>query len=68
MIKRNEHVDLEAVAEAQAFQRIGSRAVEQAQAESREQGVPNVYSFRGRIYYELPSGELSLEDPFVGNT
>lgn len=27
-------------------------------------GIPNVYSINGRIYYELPNGELSLEDPY----
>ncbi len=35
MIKRNDDVDLDLVAEGQAFRRIESRAVEQTQAESR---------------------------------
>jgi len=26
--------------------------------------VPNVYSFNGILYYELPSGELSRVDPY----
>ena len=27
-------------------------------------GVPNVYSINGFLYYELPNGELSREDPY----
>jgi hypothetical protein len=26
--------------------------------------VPNTYFINGRTYYELPGGELSLEDPY----
>ncbi len=47
------------------FLRIASAAVAKAQDESRRQGVPNVYSINGRIYFELPSGELSTTDPYV---
>jgi hypothetical protein len=49
--------------EFRELQRIGNRAVVEAQDESRKLGVPNVYSHRGRVYYELPNGELSLVDP-----
>ena len=45
--------------------RIGNRAVQRAQEESRRLGVPNVYSINGFLYYELPNGELSREDPYV---
>ena len=48
--------------------RIGSAAVAKAQEESRRLGVPNVYSINGRLYYELPNGELSLTDPYVDRT
>lgn len=44
--------------------RIGRTAVAKAQEQCRQRGVPNVYSINGRIYYELPNGELSLEDPY----
>jgi hypothetical protein len=46
--------------------RIGQKAVQLAQEESRRLGVPNVYSIDGVIYYELPSGELSRTDPYLG--
>lgn len=47
------------------FLKIAKQAVLDAQEESRRLGVPNVYSINGRIYYELPNGELSLTDPWV---
>lgn len=47
------------------FRRIASRAVRRAQERNRKLGIPNAFSRNGRIYYELPSGELTEEDPFV---
>ena len=45
------------------FLRIGNRAVKKAQEENRKKGIPNVYSYNGHIYYELPNGELTKENP-----
>lgn len=45
--------------------RIGNRAVHAAQEENRRLGIPNVYSINGILYYELPNGELSRDDPYV---
>lgn len=56
--------DAETYARFEELIRIGRAAVAKAQEESRRMGVPNVYSINGRIYYELPNGELSLEDPY----
>ncbi len=56
------HATYEKAAE---FVRIGNAAVRRAQEESRRLGVPNVYSINGILYYELPNGELSREDPYV---
>jgi hypothetical protein len=36
-----------------------------AQEENRRLGIPNVYFINGWIYYELPDGTLSPEDPYV---
>jgi hypothetical protein len=47
------------------FLRIGSRAVRRAQERNRGLGIPNVYSRNGRVYYELPNGELTEKDPYV---
>ena len=45
------------------FLRIGNRAVKRAQEENRKKGIPNVYSFNGHIYYELPNGETDERGP-----
>jgi len=45
------------------LKRIGNRAVRRAQEENRRQGIPNVYSIGGRIYYEQPDGTLTREEP-----
>ena len=43
--------------------RIFRTAVRKAQEENRRLGIANVYSINGRLYYELPNGELSLTPP-----
>jgi hypothetical protein len=60
-------VPLELYQWAAEVERIGNRAVREAQEESRRMGVPNVYSINGIIYYELPNGELTREDPWHGS-
>ncbi|MCE2393315.1 hypothetical protein J4G02_01735 [Candidatus Poribacteria bacterium] len=47
------------------FLRIGNRAVKRAQEEDRKKGIPNVYSFNGHIYYELPNGELTKDKKII---
>ncbi len=49
---------------AHEMQKIANRAVRKAQEENRKKGIPNVYSFNGHIYYELPNGELTKTDPY----
>ena len=49
------------------YSRIFNRAVHRVQEENRKLGIPNVYSINGIIYYELPNGELSREDPYQEN-
>jgi hypothetical protein len=48
----------------QELTRFGKRAVREAQEENRRLGIPNVYSINGILYYELPNGELSRDDPY----
>lgn len=38
--------------------RLGIRAVKIAQKENKTFGLPNVISKNGKIYYELPTGEI----------
>ena len=61
----HDELDIETYREAAELRRIGNRAVRKAQAENRQLGIPNAYSRRGRLYFELPSGELTEDDPFV---
>ena len=56
-------LSLDAYKQTCEFLRIGNRAVKKAQEENRKKGIPNVYSYNGHIYYELPNGELTKEDP-----
>lgn len=64
MIK-NARLTEETYARIDELVRIGSEAIAHAQSESRRLGVPNVYAFNDRIYYETPAGELSLCDPYT---
>ena len=51
--------------QAAEFERIGNKAVKAAQEENRRLGIPNVYSRNGKLYYELPNGEITTKNPFA---
>ena len=53
---------------AREMLRIGNRAAKRAQEENRKKGIPNVYDINGHLYYELPNGELTKEDPLSKKT
>ena len=48
---------------SQGIQEIANCAAKKAQEENRKKGIPNVYNINGHLYYELPNGELTKEDP-----
>ncbi|MCY3739646.1 MAG: hypothetical protein OXH00_01360 [Candidatus Poribacteria bacterium] len=50
--------------QARKLLQIANRAAKRAQEENRKKGIPNVYDFNGHLYYELPNGELTKEDPY----
>lgn len=55
--------------QARHLERIGAQAARRAQQESRRRGVPNVYSWRGRLVFEHPhSGRLLHFDPAAPRT
>ena len=60
----NPPLDIQLYLQAAEFKRIGNRAVRLALAENRRYGIPSVFSRNGEIYYELPNGEITREDPF----
>lgn len=43
--------------------RLGNRGVRKAQKENQRLGIPNVYYKYGKIYYQLPNGEITTEKP-----
>ena len=47
------------------LKRIGNQAIRKAQDENKTLGIPNAYSREGRLYYELPNGNITYKDPFV---
>ena len=55
--------NLETYQKADELMRICRTAVRKARAESLRLGVANVYSFDGKLYYELPNGDYSRERP-----
>ncbi len=57
-------ISLQAIEKGKELFRIGQLAVRDAQEENRRLGIPNVYSINGVLYYELPNGELTREDPY----
>ena len=43
--------------------KVASKAVKVAQRKSLENGVANVYSKNGQIYFQLPNGVITQEIP-----
>ncbi len=43
--------------------RIGNRAVRKAQEENRKKGLPSVYSRNNKLYFELPDGTITMDNP-----
>lgn len=63
-----EVLDLETYREAVELRRIGILAVRKTQEKNRRLGIPNAYSHQGRLYYELPNGEVTGQDSFEGGS
>ena len=48
---------------AKEILKIASKAVKEAQRKSLENGIANVYSKNGRIYFQLPDGTITETKP-----
>jgi len=46
------------------IQMIANNAVREAQRKSLENGIANVYSKNGVIYFQLPDGTITMENPY----
>lgn len=51
--------------EDEMIQSIGNNAVREAQKRSLENGIPNVYSKNDVLYYQLPDGTITMDNPFL---
>lgn len=49
------------------LRRLGSRGVRKAKIENRKLGIPNTFSRNEKVYFELPSGQITEENPFETN-
>jgi hypothetical protein len=58
-------VSPEMLREMVELKQIGTQSARKAQEENRRLGIPNVYSRNGTLYFELPDGMITQEDPFV---
>ncbi|MCK5524958.1 MAG: hypothetical protein KAI83_17665 [Thiomargarita sp.] len=63
-MNNNQVTDIQVFIQAAEFKRIGNRAIHKALEENRQLGIPNVFSRNGKLYYELPNGEITTKDPF----
>lgn len=63
-MEKHSSISLQTYRESAELRRVGNRAVRKAQAENRRLGIANAYSHNGRLYFELPSGEITEDDPF----
>lgn len=43
--------------------KIASRATKEAQKKSLKNGIPNVYSKNNNIFFQLPDGTITQEEP-----
>ena len=46
------------------IQQIANNAVREAQRKGLENGIPNVYSKNGVLYFQLPDGTITMDNPF----
>ena len=55
--------DIKLYQEASLYTKLFNEAIKDAQEENRQKGIPNVYSHRGKFFYELPNGDIVTELP-----
>ena len=56
--------DLELYQWSFEIERIGNNAISDAKKESKEMGVPLLYSINDQLIYELPDGTITTASPF----
>ncbi len=56
--------DIEIYQKAFEIEKIGNEAINDAIRENKEKGIPTVFSKDGKVYYLMPNGDITTEDPF----
>jgi hypothetical protein len=55
--------DIKLYQKAALYSKLFNEAVKEAQEDNRQKGIPNVYALNGKIFYELPNGDIVTELP-----
>ncbi len=50
---------------ASYFLRLFAKGVAEAKGINRKNGLPNDFVINGKVYYELPNGEITTKNPLV---
>ena len=50
--------------DAFCIQEIGNKAVKEVLKDNKEKNIPSVFSKDGKIFYKLPTGEITQKSPF----
>jgi len=45
--------------------RIANQAASKARAENLKYGIPRIFSRKGTLYYELPNGKITTQQPEI---
>jgi hypothetical protein len=65
MMKVEKLTQIEVYQQASEFARIGQKAAQIAKTRLRSKGIPIVFSRNGKIFYEMPDGEITSKSPFI---
>ena len=55
--------DIKLYQRATFFANLFSKAVKEAKEINRKNGLPNDFVINGKTFYELPNGEITMENP-----
>lgn len=62
-MKKEQLNDLATYQMASRFTNLFNKAIQEVREDNKKQGLPNVFSRNGQIFYEMPDGEITSESP-----
>ena len=63
-MKKEDKLPSELFENALSLQEIGNAAVHHALEENKRKNIPSVFSHDGVIYFKMPNGEITRQNPF----